>query len=95
MSEPTPQEIEALQDPESWDWEHPERHEGRTTTVTEFCVRFAGPELRALAQAARQERLPIGTFIHRAALRAAGYAAGAEVDERPTAPPGARTSRPT
>src|SRR5690242_21945073 len=93
MSEPTPQEIEALQDAENWDWEHPERHEGRSTTVTEICVRFAGPELRALAQAARQEHLPLGTFIHHAALQAAGYSATPENDATPTAPRRAKRSR--
>ena len=75
MSEPTPHELEDLQAPDNWDWEQPERHHGRTTTVTEICVRFAGPELQALAQAARREHSPLAAFIHQAALKAAGYAA--------------------
>src|SRR3954453_22248581 len=75
MSEPTPQELEDLQAPENWDWDQPERHHGRTSTVTEICVRFAGPELQALAEAARRTQSPLAVFIHQAALRAAGYAA--------------------
>ncbi|HZS01150.1 MAG TPA: hypothetical protein VFE37_20700 [Chloroflexota bacterium] len=83
MDEPTMQELEELQNPENWDWEHPEIHHGRTTTVTEICVRFSSSELRAVAQAARRRELSLTAFIHQAALDAA---AGHIVPDKKPAP---------
>jgi hypothetical protein len=64
-------ELDVLQNPESWDWEQGETHPGNPDAAVELVVRFAGPEFRAVAAAARQAGLSSIQFVHKVAVKAA------------------------
>jgi hypothetical protein len=67
----TDAEIEDLEDPEQWDWEHGEEHPGRPDHRTSFAISFSRQETRALAAAARAHGVNVIDFIHDAVVAAA------------------------
>jgi hypothetical protein len=71
MSEPTPEELAALQDPDNWDWEHVQRGTPNPRAGISYRVRFHGHEVHTIGDAARAQGVSAIEFIRRAALAAA------------------------
>ncbi len=71
MGELTPEELAALEDPESWDWEHAQRGTPVPQAGVSYRVRFDGDEVHAIGDAARAQGVSDIEFIRRSALSAA------------------------
>jgi hypothetical protein len=70
MSEPNPEELAALQGPDTWDWEHVQRGTPNPQAGINYRDRFHGDEVHALSDAARAQGISDIEFIRQAALTA-------------------------
>ena len=68
-------ELQALEDPESWDWESFEQREPAPLQAVRFVVRLPVDEARAIGRAARAAGLTELDYIRAAALEKARAAA--------------------
>ncbi len=71
MRDEPSRELEALQDPDTWDWEGAESYPGNPDAGIILRVRFDGREFDDLDSAAERAGLTVIRYVYQAALRAA------------------------
>ena len=67
----TDEELKALEDPATWDWEHPLTRPGNPDTRAVLAVRFSREEARRLFAASEARGQTVLEFVHDAAIAAA------------------------
>lgn len=69
LQEPLDDEERWLMDPETWDWDSVEYHEGNPNSGVVLGVRFSLEEMTRVGEAAAAEGVPIYEYIKESALR--------------------------